>query len=46
VIQPLCSTLSGKAAFSLENLLGFQKLYSHAGFASGVFFGFAVRSAV
>ncbi|HYC43025.1 MAG TPA: hypothetical protein VEB70_08565 [Noviherbaspirillum sp.] len=46
MIQPLTPTLSGKAAFSLKNLLGFQKLYSHAGFAAGVFFGFAVRSAV
>ncbi|WP_170942402.1 hypothetical protein [Noviherbaspirillum denitrificans] len=46
MIQPLTPTLSGKAAFSLKNLLGFQKQYSHAGFAAGVFFGFAVRSAV
>jgi hypothetical protein len=31
VNSPLTPTLSGKAAFSLKNLLGFQKPYSHAG---------------
>jgi len=45
VIQPLTPTLSGKAAFSLKNLLGFQKQYSCAGFVAGVFFGYGCRSA-
>ncbi|HYD60681.1 MAG TPA: hypothetical protein VEC35_10020 [Noviherbaspirillum sp.] len=45
MIQPLCPTLSGKAAFSLKILLGFRKQYSHAGFAAGVFFGYGDRSA-
>jgi len=45
VIQPLSTTLSGKAAFSLKNLLVFQKEYSHAGFAAGVFFGCGDRGA-
>jgi hypothetical protein len=36
---PLTLTLSGKAAFSLKNLLVFEKQYSHAGVVAGVFFG-------
>ena len=42
---PLILTTSGKAAFSLKNLLGFQKQYSHAGFVAGVFFGYGCRGA-
>jgi len=44
VIQPLSLTLSGKAAFSLKNLLVFLKQYSHAGIFVGVFFGYERRS--
>ncbi|HZW13520.1 MAG TPA: hypothetical protein VFF81_10055 [Noviherbaspirillum sp.] len=42
---PLTLTLSGKAAFSLKNLLVFEKQYSHAGFVAGVFFGRGCHSA-
>ena len=45
LLLPLASTLSGKAAFSLKNLLVFLKLYSDAGFVAGVFFGYGCRSA-
>jgi hypothetical protein len=45
LLLPLASTLSGKAAFSLKNLLVFLKLYSDAGFVAGVFFGYGYRSA-
>jgi hypothetical protein len=45
VILPLIPTQSGKAAFSLKNLLGFLKQYSDAGFVAGVFFGYGCRSA-
>jgi hypothetical protein len=45
-ILPLPSTLSGKAALSLKNLLGFLKQYSDAGFVAGVFFGYGCRSAL
>jgi hypothetical protein len=41
VFLPLTPTKSGMAAFSLKNLLVFLKEYSHAGFAAGVFFGYA-----
>jgi hypothetical protein len=41
---PLASTLSGEAAFSLENLMVFLKQYSGAGFIAGVFFGYRCRS--
>jgi len=37
--------MSGKAAFSLKNLLVFQKEVSHAGIAAGVFFVCGDRSA-
>ncbi|HJV73125.1 MAG TPA: hypothetical protein VJ654_02800 [Noviherbaspirillum sp.] len=37
VISPLSPTWSGKAAFSLKNLLVFEKQYSHAGVVAGVF---------
>ena len=39
-------TQSGKAAFSLKNLLVFLKVYSHAGIVAGVFFGYGRRSAI
>jgi hypothetical protein len=42
---PLASTTSGVAALSLKKLLGFVKLYSHAGIVAGVFFGCGGRSA-
>jgi hypothetical protein len=42
---PLNPTLSGKAAFSLKNLLVFLKQYSHAGFVAGVFFGYGCNRA-
>lgn len=38
--------MSGKAAFSLKNLLVFLKQYSGAGFVAGVFFGYDCRGAV
>jgi hypothetical protein len=38
-VLPLNPTRSGKAAFSLKNLLVFQKQYSDAGIVAGVFFG-------
>jgi hypothetical protein len=44
LLLPLASTLSGKAAFSLENLVVFLKQYSDAGFIAGVFFGYGCRS--
>jgi len=37
--SPLSPMLSGEAAFSLKNLLVFQKEYSDAGIVAGVFFG-------
>jgi hypothetical protein len=37
--------MSGKAAFSLKNLLVFLKQYSDAGFVAGVFFGYGRSSA-
>jgi hypothetical protein len=45
LFSPLNPTQSGKAAFTLKNLLVFQKLYSDAGFVAGVFFGYGCRSA-
>jgi len=45
LLLPLLPTLSGKAAFSLKNLLVFLKPYSDAGFVAGVFFGYGCRSA-
>jgi hypothetical protein len=37
--------MSGKAAFSLKNLLVFLKQYSHAGLVAGVFFGYGCNRA-
>jgi hypothetical protein len=45
VILPLNPTKSGKAAFSLKNLLVFLKEYSNAGFVAGVFFGYGCSRA-
>jgi hypothetical protein len=42
---PSTPTQSGKAAFSLKNLLVFQKEYSDAGIVAGVFFGCGRREA-
>jgi len=44
-LLPLTPTLSGKAVFSLENLLVFLKQYSDAGFVAGVFFGYGCSGA-
>jgi hypothetical protein len=46
LLSPLNPTLSGKAAFSLKNLLVFVKEYSCAGFVAGVFFGYGNRDAL
>ena len=43
--SPPTPTKSGKAAFTLKNLLVFLKAYSDAGFVAGVFFGYGNRSA-
>jgi hypothetical protein len=41
---PLNLNMSGKAAFSLKNGLGFSKNYSDAGIVAGVFLVTASRS--
>ncbi|WP_151635710.1 hypothetical protein [Noviherbaspirillum aerium] len=46
LLTPLTPTPSGKAAFSLKNLVVFLKAYSRAGFVAGVFFGYGNRSAI
>ncbi|WP_220807139.1 hypothetical protein [Noviherbaspirillum aridicola] len=43
--SPLTLTLSGKAAFALENLVVFRGAYSDAGIVAGVFFGCENRGA-
>jgi hypothetical protein len=40
LLTPLRLIQSGKAAFSLKNVLVFLKQYSDAGIIAGVFFGY------